>query len=190
MDYRLQIIQSPALGRMCGLPAKRDKRLLGPPLIIQLRPHIDNEEIQPEYLEDIHLYYCFLSLRLADDNHTPASARDSPLVHSQEFVGTPISSLSLLMNHSGKQGLYFCFPDVGIRSPGNYRLFCKVFKITESVDSPIIGTCVTNVIRILTNPFEIYSPNAYPGSLPPTRLTRHLVMQGAQIHISNAKRRN
>lgn len=47
------------------------------------------------------------------------------------LMGSLVSSPSLLKNPQGKQGLYFAFPDLSIRTEGRYTLKFSLIKLTR-----------------------------------------------------------
>ncbi|KAI8906823.1 velvet factor [Gorgonomyces haynaldii] len=186
ISYVATIKQEPKIGRMCGLPAKKDKRLLGPPLVLELDKYVDKDRVNPNDIEDPHLYYCFLTLSLVStaprssstlSSKSSDSASSPQHVHGNEFVGTPMTNGQVLKDLNGKSALLFCFPDVGVKSPGIYRLRCDVFKVdTVLMEFPILASVSTGDISVV-------SPKQYPGSMESTDLTKYLYSQGVPFHI-------
>ncbi|KAI8908404.1 velvet factor [Gorgonomyces haynaldii] len=73
--------------------------------------------------------------------------------------------------------MFFVFPDLGIRSPGTYRLEFSMTELDLSRSRcPILASTSTRE-------FKVVSQKNYTGPFPPTKLAIHFVDQGADMRM-------
>ena len=67
----------------------------------------------------------------------------------------------LLLDYERREGMYFCFPDLGVVDMGHYHLTCTLIDMTPNVHSlaslPVAARCITEG-------FVIQSPKAFAGN--------------------------
>ncbi|KAI8906824.1 velvet factor [Gorgonomyces haynaldii] len=124
--YELVIRQQPLRGRMSGnsMSQKRDRRLITPPLILQLVKYEHDTKIRVD--ESYSQFLCHL--KLVRTPH-PKRRTTSFELAMDELLGTPLSECVLLTDDTNRQGMFFIFPDLGIVSPGFYQISCQAFRI-------------------------------------------------------------
>ncbi|KAK6099698.1 hypothetical protein MT418_001092 [Batrachochytrium dendrobatidis] len=167
---------------MCGFSAVKDRRIIDPPLVLQLVT-LDNRNVLEAY-QDFNLHIlCHISLWSAD-RQTDCSAvinprykshnlklRDMPSSrkhgcpsegnqYCQTIIGTTSTPPQVLMDLDGTPGLFFVFYDLSVRVQGDYTLKCQLFEL-DSTRGNMTSTVVRDVI--FTNPFHMYSPKYFPG---------------------------
>lgn len=70
-------------------------------------------------------------------------------------MGSLVSSPSLLKNAEGEQGLYFAFPDLSIRTEGQYTLRFSLIKLVSSDFQPNATSKI--IAQVFSDPFTVYS---------------------------------
>ncbi|KAJ8325787.1 hypothetical protein BDV3_000974 [Batrachochytrium dendrobatidis] len=201
-NFRFKLRQQPLRGRMCGFSAVKDRRIIDPPLVLQLVT-LDNRNVLEAY-QDFNLHIlCHISLWSAD-RQTDCSAvinprykshnlklRDMPSSrkhgcpsegnqYCQTIIGTTSTPPQVLMDLDGTPGLFFVFYDLSVRVQGDYTLKCQLFEL-DSTRGNMTSTVVRDVI--FTNPFHMYSPKYFPGMGESTELSKCFARQGISIHI-------
>lgn len=71
------------------------------------------------------------------------------------LMGSLVSSPSLLKNPEGDQGLYFAFPDLSIRTEGQYTLRFSLIKLVSSDFQPDATSKI--IAQVFSDPFTVYS---------------------------------
>ncbi|KAI8908405.1 velvet factor [Gorgonomyces haynaldii] len=96
---------------------------------------------------------------------------------SNNLLGNAVSNCHHLNDVNGKSGMYFYFPDLGIRSPGIYKFRCSLIEL-DMGSGPMPIHC-----SVETEPLRIVSPKNYSGPVPPTDLALAFVQQGADFRL-------
>ncbi|OBZ73496.1 hypothetical protein A0H81_05824, partial [Grifola frondosa] len=128
-SYKLEIVQHPARAAEFGTSAL-SRLPLAPPLVAQLlvrdcagRNVIDETEL-PFLVAHLSLF--------TGDGATPVDVVREGSSHAQPqrlLYGGLVSSPHILRSLQGKQGVYFMFPDVGIRWRGHFQLRVTLMKL-------------------------------------------------------------
>lgn len=71
------------------------------------------------------------------------------------LMGSLVSSPSLLKNPQGEQGLYFAFPDLSIRTEGQYTLRFSLIKLVSADFQPDAKSKI--IAQVFSDPFTVYS---------------------------------
>ncbi|KAI8905547.1 velvet factor, partial [Gorgonomyces haynaldii] len=173
--FELVIRQQPEYGRMSGFANPKDVRLLAPPLIVQAKAHIEDRICYtlPEYHQSL---ICKVVLSENIDPvavQQPSRPATIPIGYDSNLLGTGISNCHVLVDfEENRGGMYFIFPDLGVRAVGIYKLTCYLIHMDLTLDSfPVAAT-------IETQPFQIYPPNEYPGKPAQTQLSKWFAQQG------------
>ncbi|KAI8926820.1 velvet factor-domain-containing protein [Entophlyctis helioformis] len=219
VDYRYEMVvrQQPQRARMCGFSNARDRRLLNPPLILQVTMHDGNNNRHLVSMDRSPYLICHASLWSADGRHhysavlNPRSSSATPVAFKEDIesrtamgplanerslnaagvvitdansdqfcevlVGNPISKCSVLFDLDDTQGMFFVFPDLGVRSPGRYTIKCSV------IDLDMTNPVFSAVGCVFTNTFEVFSPKNFPGSVESTLLCKAFARQGVLLHV-------
>ncbi|KNC97853.1 uncharacterized protein SPPG_06849 [Spizellomyces punctatus DAOM BR117] len=101
----------------------------------------------------------------------------------QTLVGSVVSPCVALEDLEEREGLFFVFHDLSIRTPGQYRIRFSLLKLSSkaTVDgadpgTPILATAMSDVV-------SVYQPKRFPGLLGTTELSECFARQGIPIHV-------
>ncbi|KAJ3515985.1 hypothetical protein NLJ89_g1407 [Agrocybe chaxingu] len=179
-SYHLEIVQHPL--RTAEFGANYLSRVpLTPPIIARLtvRDPSGNSVI-PE--AELPFLIAHLSL-FSGDGYTPL---DTGSYIGRPTNGTPpilyghlVSTVEQLEDLQGNMGLFFLFPDVSIRSRGQYQLGVTLTRITGPSHSGL-AEHGTPLASARTRPFDAVPLSEYTAA-PPTRLTQSFIRQGARV---------
>ncbi|KAI8809079.1 velvet factor-domain-containing protein [Cladochytrium replicatum] len=176
-NYRLSLLQQPKHSRMCGFGEKVDRRPVDPPPIIQLESIDAKSPYTPAPgLEDSY-YFLYASLIAPDSGDELHFLRDGK---TRSTTGSMVSSLYRLKGIDGKDGVFFVFPDLGVRMDGLYRLKFSLYEIFNSE----IYFCTS----IISDVFNVYAAKKFPGMEESTQLSRIFADQGLKIRIRKETR--
>ncbi|KAI8908382.1 velvet factor [Gorgonomyces haynaldii] len=178
--YEIVVRQQAKKGRMTGF--SQDLRSLCPSLILQVLVKENGRIITQVSEEECLSLVC--TLRLVEVNSTSRAVIDSrdedrnaTLREENNLLGNSAACCQQFVDLHGNPGMFFLFPDLGIRSPGKYRFQCSVFRIDLELDAmPVLVT-------EFTQPCSIVSPKNYPRPQGPTRLAKSFVEQGADLRL-------
>ncbi|KAJ3162738.1 hypothetical protein HDU86_003711 [Geranomyces michiganensis] len=120
-----------------------------------------------------------------------------PPPSSPILLGSLVSECHVLRDEEGVQGLYFVFPDIGVRTSGRYRLKFNLFVIelfdkmgnssnrTFAAEAPLADQSSSHLSRasVYSNVFKVYSPKGFPGMAASTTLSTLFAQQGIRIHL-------
>ncbi|KAI0350688.1 hypothetical protein OH77DRAFT_1498935 [Trametes cingulata] len=184
--YRLEIVQHP--DRTAEFGSSVLTRLpLAPPLIAQLvmrdssgRTVIDESEL-PFLVAQV-------SLLSGDGSSSMDYVRDgrgsSQVPPERLLYGNLVSSPHLLRNLQGRRGVYFMFPDVGVRQRGRFQLKVTLIRLPRFDDPEVImrGTSGTILAEARSLPFDVFPLRDYvaPAQTP---LTQYFLQQGARMIV-------
>ncbi|KAJ3069850.1 hypothetical protein HDU98_007084 [Podochytrium sp. JEL0797] len=96
---------------------------------------------------------------------------------SFNMIGTPISQCHQLENVQGETGLYFVFPDLAIRTTNHFRIRFEVYD-TASREP---GRPMAPVAVVMSDSFEVFRPDVFPGVGELTDLSACFIRQGVPI---------
>jgi Velvet factor len=165
---KVEICQSPKIGRKCGVLETDTLRLLDPPLIMELKIDKDLSDTEMQYVAKS--FICKVTLfdletrsncdYLVETN----SDQDQPPKIIQNFVGKRVTTAKVLRdseNLENPKKLFFVFPQLSVRICGNYYISCVVSKLGGRDRSELeLEHC-----RMNTPPFEVYTAYRFPGNL-------------------------
>ncbi|KAI8611788.1 velvet factor [Chytriomyces sp. MP71] len=96
---------------------------------------------------------------------------------SQMLMGALVTTGIFLLDNQNREGIFFIFKDLAVRSSGLYRLKFELYDpFSKAYGSPPMATVVSDV-------FQVFSPKTYPGITPTTSLSRCFAQQGAKIRL-------
>lgn len=179
-EYTLHMRQQPRAARACGF-GDRDRRCIDPPPIVQLT--INNPEITAEELRG-RLHYRFYVVHCSlYDKTGEIDCSDMPegFPRQKRMMGNVTSGPFVAKDEFGNEGCFFPFPDLSIRTPGEYRLMFS-FIIIEP-QSGMIGRNYSISSNVLSDAFLVSSAKEFPGMVESSPLARTLKDQGYQISI-------
>ncbi|KAI8825861.1 velvet factor-domain-containing protein [Fimicolochytrium jonesii] len=200
----LIIRQQPNRARMCGFGTK-DYRPVDPAPILQLVRR-DGDHAVLNYKQATSLV-CHAALWSADgteersvvlnpgsvavakksdqsQNADPASAHPAPTAptgYVSALVGSLVSPCHVLTDIDGTRALFFTFPDLSIRTSGQYILKFSLYDMSKDA-SQAMAFAVSEVI-------SVYPPKTFPGMTESSQLAKCLARQGIKLHIRSDMRR-
>ncbi|KAI0666777.1 velvet factor-domain-containing protein [Trametes maxima] len=180
--YRLEIVQHPDRTAEFG-NSVLTRLPLAPPLIAQLvmrdssgRPVIDESEL-PFLVAQLSL--------LSGDGAAPmdhVANGASQNAGERLLYGNLVSSPHTLRNLQGRRGVYFMFPDVGVRQRGRFQLKVTLMRLPrfDGPEAIMQGNRGTILADARSLPFEVYPLRGYvaPAQTP---LTQYFLQQGARM---------
>ncbi|KAJ3041295.1 hypothetical protein HDV00_009565 [Rhizophlyctis rosea] len=184
---------------MCGFGTK-DYRPVDPAPILQLVRR-ESGQVIPKYIECPSLV-CHASLWSEDGTeergvvlnpsvtgsrrHDAQAYSDNlppnPANYIQVLVGLLVSPCHILADVDGQRGMFFTFPDLSVRTSGQYRIKFCLYDIMR--DASHAKACVLSEIM------TVYPPKSFPGMTESTQLAKCIARQGIKLHIRSDVRRN
>ncbi|KUI59555.1 hypothetical protein VP1G_06783 [Cytospora mali] len=177
LHYNLSIRQQPARARSCGF-GDRDRRVIDPPPILQLKidtPGLSREEISKKLRLPSYVVHCSI---WSEDGEEEMSGMPDDYTRQKRLMGSLVASPFVGFDEHGKEGCFFCFPDISCRTPGRYRL--KFVLVV--LDWPLRPNARSMVrAELLSEVFQTFSAKDFPGMLESTPLAKALKYQGCNI---------
>ncbi|KAI8897780.1 velvet factor [Globomyces pollinis-pini] len=162
------IRQEPNRGRICGLKHVVNRRLIDPPLVIELQPLHRNR-----FTENI---ICHVTLFSADhcDNLSTLVKQDGEILET--LVGDNVVPCDKFVDPVDETTkLFIIVPNISIRIVGKFTLQYHLIDLQSGY-----------MTSGFTRPFQIYSNKVFPGNLGVTKLTRSFIKQGIRIRTKEA----
>lgn len=166
--------------RACGF-GERDRRVIDPPPIVQLAVN-DPITGRPDQLEmryPFNVVHCTLWSQSENTDETALIGVDKRL--TRRLMGTLVSSPFVGLDEDGKEGCFFCFPDLSCRTHGKYRLRFVLMRLEPSDLQPEGYTPI--ITSAMSDVFTVYTAKEFPGMRPSTMLTKALKRQGCAIAV-------
>lgn len=178
-NYQIAVRQQPSIARSCGF-GERDRRVNDPPPIVQLE--IDHDA-GPHRLH-FSLVHCSIwdERGVKDVSSMPEDFRQQ-----RRLMGTLVASPFVGRDENGKEGTFFCFPDLSCRTPGSFRLKFALFMLDP--ESMIRGEKRPIAATAISEPFRVYNTKDFPGMKARTPLTKSLNEQGCLITVKKGNDR-
>ncbi|KAI9472420.1 MAG: velvet factor [Benjaminiella poitrasii] len=173
----LEVVEQPFQCRMAGIGDK-DRRPIDPAPIVKLTI-LDEQDI----MEDISIecpFYLLHATLWSIDMKTQYDLINSTTsgVSLRILIGSLVSSPSLLKDLDNRRAYYFAFPDLSVRTTGQYRLQFSLVHLTRN----------KTISETFSEPFTVYTAKAYPGMKESSQLSRHLAKQGLKLTIRTQTR--
>ncbi|KAJ6263278.1 dihydroxy-acid dehydratase ilv3 [Drechslerella dactyloides] len=176
--FRLVVRQQPVAARACGF-GERDRRVIDPPPIVQL---VAADPADPANEGGIkypwNVVHCTLYNVAGTADETALEQQDKRL--TRRLMGTLVSSPFVGQDENGKEGCFFCFPDLSCRTHGKFRLKFALMCLDPNAE-PSTFTRVTT--EVMSDVFTVYTAKEFPGMRPSTGLTKALKRQGCAISV-------
>ncbi|KAI8370358.1 velvet factor-domain-containing protein [Radiomyces spectabilis] len=152
--YELVVCQQPLHARMCGF-GEKDRRPIDPPPIVKLNVQQDDQQT-PVDMQSLQSPFFVLHVTLwSADREEERNIISNPPKCTRVLMGSLVSSPSLLKDPEGEQGLYFAFPDLSIRTEGQYTLRFSLMKLVSSDFQTDAKSKI--IAQIFSDPFTVYS---------------------------------
>ncbi|KAF8466650.1 velvet factor-domain-containing protein [Kalaharituber pfeilii] len=176
--YRITVRQQPVAARACGF-GERDRRVIDPPPIVQLIVNDSNGRSDSSELRyPFNVVHCTLWSVDGQTDETALTGQDKRL--TRRLMGTLVSSPFVGSDEEGKEGCFFCFPDLSCRTHGKYRLR---FVLTRLEPSESLQEYTPVITETTSEVFTVYTAKEFPGMRPSTALTKALKRQGCAISV-------
>ncbi|PWW77485.1 hypothetical protein C7212DRAFT_314402 [Tuber magnatum] len=177
--YQIQVRQQPVAARACGF-GERDRRVIDPPPIVQLVINDSAGNSDPtEMRYPFNVVHCTLWSIDGHSDETALIGMDKR--QTRRLMGTLVSSPFVGLDEEGKEGCFFCFPDLSCRTHGKYRLRFVLMRLEPSDLQPEGYTPI--ITETLSDIFTVYTAKEFPGMRPSTSLTKALKRQGCAISV-------
>eukprot|EP00842_Homolaphlyctis_polyrhiza_P001728 jgi/Hompol1/2556/HPOL_006048-RA len=100
--------------------------------------------------------------------------------YTKALLGAHLVPCQVLADVDDTLAMFFVFHDLGIRSPGQYMLKCRVMDMNNcSTGHPGSEHSSMDTVAYLQTPvFGVYAPKYYPGTPDKTELSIKLAQQG------------
>lgn len=135
--YRSLIRQHPDRARMSGMGEQVSRRMLDPPLILQLDILPSPTLYNPEQLASLgNIVMCSVVLYHATESQIQAVADIPPTPQRTELsryvpilLGERVKNARYLDTNENTKKHFFVFNDLSVRIQGKFRLHCTVFNL-------------------------------------------------------------
>lgn len=96
-------------------------------------------------------------------------------------MGTLVSSPFVGMDEFGREGCFFCFPDLSCQTTGRYRLKFNLL----CIDPTNMGRGSKRVFEasVISDVFQVYTKDGFPGMRSSSALVRRLKESGCLNHV-------
>lgn len=181
-DWQLTIRQQPEAARACGF-GERDRRVVDPPPILEL---IVRDKTTGAVVEDAAILAMHCTLVNADTQADASQFEahpDGPT--TQRLMGTCVASAFPGKDERAKHGVFYVFPDLSCRTPGNFRLAFRLMRIDPQYMH--VGGKAPTVARITSDRFEVFTAKEFPGMKPSSNLLKALRKCGLNVGVKKGR---
>ncbi|KAH9907240.1 velvet factor-domain-containing protein [Xylariomycetidae sp. FL2044] len=180
-SFKLKVLQQPAMAKAANGKDK-DRKPVDPPPILQLTlPPTDDPD--GVYRQSPYLIVVAYLEYAPGHPHGPEA---TPPINA--MTGTMVSSLHRLKDPTNKEGAFFIFGDLTIKSEGFYVIKFDLLQM-ESEGPPNAGQdCLVTVTSIKSDAFRVHAGKAFPGMAESTFLTRSFSDQGVRLRLRKDSR--
>ncbi|KAI8619057.1 velvet factor [Chytriomyces sp. MP71] len=193
----MAVVQQPIRSRVCGFSVT-DRRPVLPPPVIKVNGFFAGENVgalimmvslwSPEGVKNVSysarcnppFEYKLKTMKTDTGLREYSVAPTNSYTKSLIMMGQLTSVGHSLLDLDGMEGLYFVFPEVAIRSAGQYRMRFDLYKMP----SPMEASCGI-LASVFSNVFQAYPPREFPGIVEPTPLSRKFVKQGVDMRLKD-----
>jgi hypothetical protein len=174
--------QEPESARACGF-GERDRRVIDPPPILQMTiddPNATKEQLNAMLRHPCTVVHCTLWDPAADKDDT-AMPGTTDKRQQRRLMGTLVSSPFVGRDEFGKEGCFFTFPDLSVRTPGTYSLRFSLMVLDPM--QMMKGNSVPVSSVVFSQAFHVFNAKDFGGMRPSTELTKRLKHQGCLISV-------
>ncbi|KAI9488402.1 velvet factor-domain-containing protein [Zychaea mexicana] len=201
--YELVVVQQPIHARCCGF-GEKDRRLIDPPIILQLFTVAPDGAMIKETNADSKLYVVHCDLYCEDkkekrsvvylpssvppdskrkrvDDNNPVEEKIISLRQPKSvrnLTGSLTANASHLVNERNESGTYFVFHDLSVRTDGRFTL--KFMFMDLAAGDPFTMSTTVSA-EVFSVPFTVYTAKKFPGMTESTPLSRAFANQGVKI---------
>ncbi|KAI2629937.1 velvet factor-domain-containing protein [Hypoxylon sp. NC1633] len=177
--YRLEVLQQPTMAKAANGKDK-DRKPVDPPPILQL--HVPSDE-DPDgvYRQSPYL----IAVAYLEYAHPPGpNGQSTPPANM--MAGTTVSSLHRLKDPTNKEGAFFVFGDLTIKSEGEYVIRFDLLQM--AMDNLDDGEFWVTICSVTSEMFKVHAGRAFPGMAESTFLTRSFSDQGVRLRLRKDSR--
>ncbi|KAJ3540300.1 hypothetical protein NMY22_g4360 [Coprinellus aureogranulatus] len=126
-----------------------------------------------------------------DASETPiSSALRHPANYTRTLVGPLSANACRLLDEHRKEGIFFLFQDLSVRTEGTFRLRMRLMNVGATPAPETGATRVHNSVspvlaQTFTDPFTVYSAKRFPGVPDTTALSIAFGNQGQKLPLRN-----
>ncbi|KAF7527687.1 hypothetical protein G7054_g10382 [Neopestalotiopsis clavispora] len=185
-NYTVSIRQQPIAARSCGF-GERDRRVIDPPPIVELKiedPAATPEDIRRGLEVPFSVVHCTIWNEAGDED---ISFMPEEYRQQRRLMGTTVASPFNGRDENGREGCFFCFPDLSVRTAGTFRLRFVMVMVDPMAN--FIGARHPVRAQTMSEVFTVYSAKDFPGMQASTPLTKKLKEQGCLISIKKGNDR-
>ena len=167
--------------------------MIDPPPILELKvshPTAGKEMVEQRLRNNYYVVHC--SLWGAEEDRDsgamddPRLASDGPGMKGggsgqRRLMGTLVASPFVGLDEFGKEGCFFCFPDLSCRTTGRYRLKFNMCLLDPA--EMVRGDRRAFVASAMSGVVTVYAAKDFPGMSSSSKLTRRLKEQGCLISV-------
>lgn len=180
--YRIFLRQEPKAARACGF-GERDRRVIDPPPILQMEvisPTSTREEMKAMIRSNMSVVHCTLWDPNAnrDDTAMPGTTDKR---QQRRLMGTLVSSPFVGLDEDNIEGCFFTFPDLSVRTPGEYTL--KFSLVVLDPSNMRLGGSAVVQSTAMSERFNVFNAKDFGGMRASTALTKKLKHQGCLISV-------
>ncbi|KAI1772211.1 velvet factor-domain-containing protein [Hypoxylon cercidicola] len=178
-SYRLEVLQQPTMAKAANGKDK-DRKPVDPPPILQL--HVPSDE-DPDgvYRQSPYL----IAVAYLEYAHPPGS-NGQATPPANMMAGTTVSSLHRLKDPTNKEGAFFVFGDLTIKSEGEYVIRFDLLQM--AMDNMEEGEFWVTICSVTSEAFKVHAGRAFPGMAESTFLTRSFSDQGVRLRLRKDSR--
>jgi hypothetical protein len=181
--FEIFVRQQPAAARACGF-GERDRRVIDPPPIVQLRFKEGVTKPDPEELRyPFNVVHC--TLYSADSLNDETAVMTNEKRSTRRLMGTLVASPFVALDEDGVEGCFFVFPDLSCRTHGTYRLRFQLMKLIPT--NLARGNVMPIIAEAMTDEFKVFTAKEFPGMRKSSPLTIALKRQGCNIPAKQGK---
>ncbi|KAK6435223.1 hypothetical protein LTR95_008584 [Oleoguttula sp. CCFEE 5521] len=166
--YTLTIRQQPLAARACGF-GERDRRVIDPPPILQLRTTDRLTGAPAADHNAMFALHCTLLHESTDKDETQASPGGPEMPATRKLMGTLVASPYPAKDEHGVAGTFFVYPDLSCRNPDPMNM-------TKGAVHGAVASVVTDI-------FDVYPAKDFPGMRASSALLKALRRQGLNVGV-------
>lgn len=179
LRFSLRIRQQPQHARSCGF-ADKDRRSIDPPPVVELL--ITGDGLSEEDIEIYKRHHYIMSCSILDPSGNDATWMDFDGGRTtRRFMGEYTAGNTFARDDNGVPGCFFCFNDLSVRTPGDFRLSFTTIIMPKG--RPSTQPRTPRVGDITSDVFRSYNAKTFPGMTASTALARALRDQGCNISV-------
>lgn len=145
-------------------------------------PYPDHEQQMQNGIPTVH--YQHPNAQWAQPQPAFISTPPAPGTLTRNLIGSSAVRATKLYDNQKKQGIWFVFQDLSVRTEGEFTLKFEFIDVMDPID-PLKTTKedVPILASIFSHMFTVYSAKKFPGVIESTNLSKAFANQGVKIPI-------